>query len=97
MKNRSKSLNKTLLSAAVSAAFCLMTGQAFALSGNLTLTENLTGDKAIVTDYSKGEEGYFPGAGTVTGKGFDLDLKSKFPSLGRIRSSFSAPPLEIGL
>lgn len=78
MKNRSKSLNKTLLSAAVSAAFCLMTGQAFALSGNLTLTENLTGDKAIVTDYSKGEEGYFPGAGTVTGKGFDLEVKVPF-------------------
>lgn len=80
MKNRSKSLNKTLLSAAVSAAFCLMTGQAFALSGNLTLTENLTGDKAIVTDYSKGEEGYFPGKGTVIGNGHDLEVK--VPALG---------------
>lgn len=81
MKNRSKSLNKTLLSAAVSAAFCLMTGQAFALSGNLTLTENLTGDKAIVTDYSKGEEGYFPGKGTVIGNGHDLEVN--VPALGK--------------
>ena len=78
MKNRSKSLNKTLLSAAVSAAFCLMTGQAFALSGDLSLTENLTGDKAIVTDYSKGDEGYFPGTGTVTGNGYDLEVKVPF-------------------
>lgn len=80
MKNRSKSLNKTLLSAAVSAAFCLMTGQAFALSGDLSLTENLTGDKAIVTDYSKGDEGYFPGTGTVAGNGYDLEVK--VPALG---------------
>lgn len=78
MKNRSKSLNKTLLSAAVSAAFCLMTGQAFALSGDLSLTENLTGDKAIVTDYSKGDEGYFPGTGTVTGNDYDLEVKVPF-------------------
>ena len=79
MKNRSKSLNKTLLSAAVSAAFCLMTGQAFALSGDFSLSENLTGDKAIVTDYSKGV--YFPGAGTVTGNGHDLEVK--VPALGK--------------
>ena len=82
MKNRSKSLNKTLLSAAVSAAFCLMTGQAFALDGVLSLKENLTGDKAIVTNYSKGDEGCdegcFPGTGTVTGNGFDLEVKVPF-------------------
>ncbi len=76
MKNRSKSLNKTLLSAAVSAAFCLMTGQAFALSGDLSLKENLTGDKAIVTDYANGV--YFPGAGTVTGNDYDLEVKVPF-------------------
>ena len=80
MKNRSKSLNKTLLSAAVSAAFCLMTGQAFALDGNLTLTENLTGDKAIVPDYSGAGVGCFPGAGRVTGNGYDLEVN--VPALG---------------
>ena len=80
MKNRSKSLNKTLLSAAVSAAFCLMTGQAFALDGDLSLKENLTGDKAIVTNYSKGDEGCFPGTGTVTGNGYDLEVN--VPALG---------------
>ena len=89
MKNRSKSLNKTLLSAAVSAAFCLMTGQAFALSGDFSLTENLTGDNAIVADYSQGNGGYFPGTGTgtVTGtgnvKGNGFDLEVKVPFLGK--------------
>ena len=88
MKNRSKSLNKTLLSAAVSAAFCLMTGQAFALSGDFSLTKNLTGDNAIVADYSQGNGGYFPGTGTgtVTGtgnvKGNGFDLEVKVPALG---------------
>lgn len=56
-----------------------MTGQAFALSGNLSLKENLTGDKAIVTDYSNGV--YFPGAGTVTGNGHDLEVN--VPTLGK--------------
>lgn len=88
MKNRSNSLNKTLLSAAVSAAFCLMTGQAFALSGDFSLTENLTGDNAIFADYSQGNGGYFPGTGTgtVTGtgnvKGNGFDLEVKVPALG---------------
>ena len=77
MKNRSKSLNKTLLSAAVSAAFCLITGQAFAQSGDFSL--NLTDDKAIVEDYSHGNE-YFPGAGTVTGN--DHNLEVNVPTLG---------------
>lgn len=75
MKNRSKSLNKTLLSAAVSAAFCLMTGQAFALDGNLgslDLKENLT----IDVNYSGVvNEDYFPGAGTVNGNDHDLVVK----------------------
>ena len=88
MKKCSKSLNKTLLSAAVSAAFCLMTGQAFALSGDFSLTKNLTGDNAIVADYSQGNGGYFPGTGTgtVTGtgnvKGNGFDLEVKVPALG---------------
>ncbi|MDR3898226.1 MAG: autotransporter outer membrane beta-barrel domain-containing protein [Duodenibacillus sp.] len=38
----------------------------------------MTGDKAIVTDYSKGDEGYFPGTGTVTGNDYDLEVKVPF-------------------
>ena len=75
MKNRSKSLNKTLLSAAVSAAFCLMTGQAFAQSENLG-SLSLADDKVINVDYAgKVNEDYFPDTGTVTGNGHDLEVK----------------------
>ncbi len=75
MKNRSKSLNKTLLSAAVSAAFCLMTGQAFAQSENLG-SLSLADDKVINVNYAgKVNEDYFPDAGTVTGNGHDLEVK----------------------
>lgn len=75
MKNRSKSLNKTLLSAAVSAAFCLMTGQAFAQSENLG-SLSLTDDKVINVNYAgKVNEDYFPDAGTVTGNGHNLEVK----------------------